>query len=205
VPRNVVAVLAAVACALAPAAPARAGQARDVVERFHAALLEVMQQAVSLDAPARYSRLAPRVEESFHLPLMIRIASGSHWDRAGEAERQRLVAAFTRMSVGTYAHRFDGFSGERFETDGESPGPGSTVLVRTRIVEPDGGSVALTYVLKQAGAEGFRIVDVLLAKGVSELAVRRSEYQTILAERGVAGLAAALDEKADALVGASGG
>jgi phospholipid transport system substrate-binding protein len=203
VPRSLLAVLAA-ACLLAPAAPARAGPATDVVERFHAALLEVMKQARSLDARARYERLAPRVEESFHLALMIRIASGSYWDGADATQRERLVAAFTRMSVGTYAHRFDGWSGERFETDGEAPGPGGTVLVRTRIVESDGESVALTYVMKPAGVGSFRIVDVLLAKGVSELAVRRSEYQSILAQGGVAGLAAALDRKADELVGAPG-
>ena len=46
----------------------------------------------------------------------------------------------------------------------------------------------------------WKIVDVL-AEGISELAVRRSEYRNVLKTRGVDGLAAVLDKKADGLVG----
>ena len=195
-PRRAAALAWAVAALVgAPAqAPADDDGPVAVVEAFHAALLDVMRQAEQLGVQERYRRLETPVKTAFHLPLMIQIASAGAWQQANEDQRHRLVAAFERMSVGNYAHRFDGWSGESFETVAETPGPRRTVLVETRIVRPDDDPVELTYVVKTVG-DGYRIVDVLLARGVSELAVRRSEYQAVLAGEGVEGLIAALDRK----------
>lgn len=44
-----------------------------------------------------------------------------YWAKGTDAERQRLTEAFERMSVATYADRFDGFSGESFQTIGQKP------------------------------------------------------------------------------------
>lgn len=170
-----------------------------VVEAFHAALLGVMKEAEALPVEARFERLEEPVKQAFYLPLMIRIASGGFWQQASEEQQQRLLAAFERMSVGSYAYRFDGYSGEVFETVGEAPGPRGTTLVETRIVRPDDDPVRLVYVMRPV-ADGYRIVDVLLTHGVSELAVRRSEYQSVLEREGVEGLIAALDRKADDLI-----
>lgn len=193
----------AAALALAPAGARAADSAPSgpvaVVETFHAALLDVMKHADELGLAGRYERLEKPVETAFHLPLMIRIASGGYWHKASEAQQEALVAAFERMSVGTYANRFDGWSGESFETVGERPGPRGTTLVETRIVRPDDDPVRLVYVVRDVGGE-FRIVDVLLDRGVSELATRRSEYQGVLERSGVDGLIAALDHKADELL-----
>jgi len=182
--------------------PARAenenGSARAVVEQFHASLLSVMKDAKALGVKGRYDRLAPEIEHAFHLPLMIRVATGSFWGKATEAQRQQLIKAFTRFSVGTYAVQFNGYSGEVFKTVGERPGPQNTVLVHTRIVDHD-KPVDLTYVTKRIKNQ-WRIIDVLLANDVSELAVRRSEYRQLLKKGGIDGLIVALNDKADALV-----
>jgi phospholipid transport system substrate-binding protein len=197
------ALVLAAGLALAPAG-ARATEAAPsgpvaTVETFHAALLDVMKHADELGVAGRYRRLEKPVETAFYLPLMIRIASGGYWPKASEAQQKALVAAFERMSVGTYANRFDGWSGESFETVGEKPGPRGTTLVETRIVRPDEDPVRLVYVVRDVGG-AFRIVDVLLDRGVSELATRRSEYQGVLHRSGVDGLIQALDHKGDELL-----
>ncbi len=182
--------------------PAAAGATADtpsaVVEGFHGNLLAVMKEAGELGVKGRYRRLESAVASAFDLQRMIRIASGSYWKKAAPAKREALLAGFARMSVGTYAAQFDGFSGEAFETLGEKPGPQGTVLVKTRIVRPDDSPVGLTYVLKQADA-GWRIADVLLDDSISQLAVRRSEYRRVLRKNGVDGLIAVLNRKADEL------
>ena len=114
------AVLAApgVAVALAQAATPRA-----VIERLHAGLLEVMQDAAELDYEARYRRLEPVLQASYDFPFMTRIAVGPAWGDLDEAQRAQLVELFTEMSIASYAARFDGYGGERFETLGEEPAP----------------------------------------------------------------------------------
>ncbi len=189
--------LAGVLTAL-PAA-AQEDPARTVIQRFQKSLLAVMKEAKSLGVTGRYQRLQPRIEEAFHLPLMIRVATGSFWRKADKEQRSRLVAAFKRLSVSTYANRFDGYSGQVFKIVDQRPGPQKTVLVKTRIVSPGDSPARLTYVVKEYKGQ-WRIVDILLDDDISELAVRRSEYRRLLKQKGVDGLIATLNDKADELV-----
>ncbi len=189
--------LAGVLTAL-PAA-AQEDPARTVIQRFQKSLLAVMKEAKSLGVTGRYQRLQPRIEEAFHLPLMIRVATGSFWRKADKEQRARLVAAFKRLSISTYANRFDGYSDQVFEIVDQRPGPQKTVLVKTRIVSPGDSPARLTYVVKEFKGQ-WRIVDILLDNDISELAVRRSEYRRLLKQKGVDGLIATLNDKADGLV-----
>ena len=153
-----------------------------------------MKDAQKLGIDGRYKQLQPILEKSFDFERMIAIAAGSYWTNADEAQRRRLLAAFTELSITTYAARFNGFSGESFEMLGQRQGPRDTTLVDTRLNRTDGPPVPITYVMAERDGE-WRIVDVLLEKSISELAVRRSEYNQVLRTSGTEGLSETLDEK----------
>jgi len=170
-----------------------------VVEVFHEALLATMKDAEALGVEGRFTKLEPAVSSAFHLPAMIQVASGSHWKKADEKAQDQLIAAFSRLSVATYAAQFDGYSGQSFETLGNKPGPQKTTLVETRIVNPGDDSVAITYVMKKAKGV-WRIVDVLVDTGISELARKRSEYRRVLKAGGIPALVDTLKKKADDLL-----
>ena len=166
-----------------------------LVEEFHASLMEVMHAAKALDFDGRYARLKPSIENSFHLPVMMQIATGSFWRKASPKQKAQLIEVFSDVSVGTYANRFSGFSGQWFQTKITRDGPRNTMLVDTILKNPSNSDVALTYVcLKIEGV--WRIIDVLLDTGISELAVRRSEYSRILRSDGINGLIETLKRKA---------
>ncbi len=182
------------------AGSASAGPARDLVEKFHEELIAVMKQANGITIEKRFQILDPAVRRTFNLPEMIRVASGAVWRSGGDADKSAAAAAFTKMSVSTYASRFDGFSGQRFETVSEAPGPKNSVVVRTRIHRPGDTPVKLTYILRNYAGK-WQAIDVILAGGISELALRHSEYRTILKQGGLGALAAILDKKSDQILG----
>jgi len=183
----------------AGSAAAAAAGARQIIDQFHQSLLSVMKMSEKAGAKARYKVLEPEIGKSFDLRLMIALSAGSYWRSAGDAARNQLTKAFHRFSAATYASRFSGYSGESFATLSATPGPRKTELVRTEIRRTDGPPVALTYVTRLVGA-GWRIVDVLVDDGISEIAVRRSEYQTVLKSDGVDGLIRLLDKKSAELL-----
>lgn len=195
-------VAAQLAFALASFAPAsvlaQGGAPRAVVEEFHARLLAVMKEGPALGHVGRARRLQPEVERTFHLPVMIQVATGTFWRQASPAQQDALVAAFTRFSTATYAKNFKKYAGERFETVAERAGPQNTTLVDTRIVKSDGEAVEITYVMKK-GADAWKVVDVVVDKGISELALRRSEFSRQLKDSGIDSLVATLNRKADEL------
>ncbi|MBL6948508.1 MAG: ABC transporter substrate-binding protein [Rhodospirillales bacterium] len=170
-----------------------------IVTAFHDTLLVVMKEAKALGTKGRYKKLAPRIEESFHLPLMTQVSAGSYWRKATKEQSKKLVTAFSHLSISTYASQFDGYSGQSFATRSVKPGPQNTMLVKTQILDPDSKAVDITYVTRKIKSQ-WRIIDVLLDNGISELAVRRSEYRRILKTGGIEGLIATLNAKADQLL-----
>jgi phospholipid transport system substrate-binding protein len=184
-------VLAAVGTAVAAAQPAAP---RDLIERLHASLLEVMQEADELDYGGRYRLLEPVLQSSYDFPFMTRIAVGPAWGDLDEAQRGQLVALFAEMSTANYAARFDGYGGERFEMLGEEPAPRDTVLVQTRIVPSSEEPIEINYVLRES-EDGWRIIDVLLESKFSELARQRSEFAAVLQGGGASDLVATLERK----------
>ncbi|MGZ9067533.1 MAG: ABC transporter substrate-binding protein, partial [Burkholderiales bacterium] len=75
------------------------------------------------------------------------------------------------------------------------PGPRDAVFVDTQLNRTDGPPVAITYVMAERDGT-WRTIDVLLDKSISELAVRRSEYNQILRSGGIEALSQTLREKA---------
>ncbi|MAF49229.1 MAG: toluene tolerance protein [Rhodospirillaceae bacterium] len=179
---------------------ASAGPASELVEKFHNVLIGVMKKGGNISVQQRYEILSPKVRKTFNLPFMIRIVSGAAWRSANDNDKKALLDAFTKMSVSTYASRFDDYSGQKFETLAESQGPKKSVLVRTRIVSPGDTPVKLTYVVRKF-ADKWRVIDVILAGGISELALRHSEYRAILKKDGPLELAATLSKKSDQILG----
>jgi len=154
-----------------------------VIERFHASILAVLRDAEALGYEGRFRRLAPAVEGAFDLAYMAEKVVGGQWKRLNENERQRWLLTFGQFMKANYAGRFVGYSGQSFETLGNEPGAHGTAIVRTRLHNPAGEDIDLTYRLRSI-APGWRIIDIYLKGTVSELALRRSEYSAVLERDG---------------------
>jgi len=167
---------------------------RAVVEKFHVTLLDAMQKAKTLGYQGRYGLLKPAVDATFDLPAMAEVAAGPPWRNLTDEQKKQFVDVFKRYTYATYASRFDGYDGERFETTGEQPGRNSTVLVNTQLVRPKDEPIALNYLMHQT-EEGPRVIDVFLKGAFSELATKRSEYATVIQREGFPALISRLEAK----------
>ncbi len=179
------------------ATPAAAAGQEDgpaaVVERFQGVLLSVMKDADKLGYTGRYKRLAPAVEESHDLPGITEFAAGKYWQQLSDGQRSQLIATFSEWSISTYAHRFDGFAGERFKTVSTERGLRGEAVVRSDFIKPDGETIRFEYVLRQR-EKGWRIVNIIV-DGVSDLAIRRSEFASIIRSEGFDALIKKLKDK----------
>ena len=157
--------------------------AATLVRDFNATLLQAMKNAPALGYAGRRDLLSPKLVAVFHLPVMARIAVGSHWRSLTPEQQAKLVEVFTRMTVATYANRFDGWSGESFEMRGEEAVRDKTVLIKTALLRPKDEPVEINYLMREF-SDGWRVIDVYLKQAYSELATRRSEYSSIISRNG---------------------
>ena len=179
---------------LSPATIAQdAPSASQVIADFQSELLDVMKRADELGYEGRYRRLAPAVELSHSLPLLARVSVGRNWKKLNAQQKQTLIDTFGRLSVATYAHQFDGYSGEAFEIVSEEVTNRGDKHVRTILIKADGQEVHLDYVLRNK-ASRWMIINII-ADGVSDLALKRSEYSAILRREGFEALIDKLNGK----------
>jgi phospholipid transport system substrate-binding protein len=167
------------------------------VRGFYDTLLGTMKNGQILGQSGRYARLVPVVDRVFDVASMTRLAIGSSWATLPPAQQQQLIEAFRHYIAATYADRFDSYSGEQLQVTGEQR-YNADVIVQTKIVKSDGETTTLNYLMRQ-NQGSWRISDVYLDGTISQLAVQRSEFNSILRREGVDGLVMALNRKADLL------
>ena len=185
--------------ALSPITPASSSAAATKIQSFYDALLSTMKDGPAIGPKGRYERLKPVIGLTFDIPYMAQAVVGLVWASASAAEQQEMANAFRRYVTATYADRFDSYSGQQFQVSGEQL-RGTNTIVDTRIVKADGKPVIIKYLMRQNGGE-WRIADVYLDGTISELATRRSEFSSIVRQKGIDGLTAILNQKADTVVG----
>lgn len=165
-----------------------------VIERLNTTLIDVMRQATRLGYQGRLERLEPVLKATFNYPLMARVSVSKHWAGLTTDQKRQLSNEFARLSSATFASRFNGFSGERFEIVEQKEQRRNSILVETRLVKPSGESVPINYLLRQFDGK-WRIVDVYLDAKFSELAIKRSEFTSVVARSGFDSLIALIEDR----------
>lgn len=164
-----------------------------VVEHFQEILIEVMKNAEQWGYEGRYERLAPVVRQTHDLPIIVRVAVGRYWGQFSKDQKKLLVDTFSELSIATYAFRFDGYSGQTFRTLSAERLHNDEAVVQTAFVESDGDTRRFDYILRRT-EDGWHIVNIIV-DGVSDLALKRAEYTSILRREGFDSLITKLEEK----------
>ena len=169
--------------------------AREVVEDFQSELIEVMKQGKELGYDGRFKKLYGPVTESHDLTKIVRIVIGRQWEGLSAEQQARLVDVFSRLSVASYAHNFKEFDDESFRFESEEETARGGMIVHSYMVIPNDKDVKFDYMLKKKG-NTWKIINII-ANGVSDLALKRSEYTAVLKREGFDALVAKISEKID--------
>jgi len=186
------AVILASLCVSAPAAYAQTDPAATQVEGFDSVLLSVMKQADALGVRGRERKLTPAIQQAFNLPAMTRFAVGPAWATMSDADHAALIAAFTRYTAASYAHNFNGYSGERFTVDPGVVTRGPDKIVKTKLVPGHGEPVEIDYRMRSDGG-AWKIIDVFFEGSISQLTTRRSDFAATLSQGGASALISHMD------------
>jgi phospholipid transport system substrate-binding protein len=167
--------------------------ARQVVEEFQNELLDVMKQGKALGFQGRYDKLDVAVKKSHDLPKIARIVVGKQWEELTPEQQTKLETVFSRLSVSAYAHNFKDYAGESFNFISEEETGRGGVVMHTNLRIPGEKDVKFDYMMKKKD-EGWRIINII-ADGVSDLALKRSDYTSVLSREGFDALIAKITEK----------
>lgn len=169
-------------------------QATQVVDDFQAKLISVMKQGDKLNFEQRSAQLRPVLIKTHNMVRMTRAVMGRNWKGLPQEQKKQLITKLIDLSVASYAHHFSSFSGQSFAVKSVEK-VRSQIYVKTFLVLPDDDDVSIDYLLKKKG-DSWRIINIL-SKGVSDIALKRSEYGAIMKKSGFEVLLAEISIKVE--------
>ncbi len=181
---------AAVAAPASAAAQANAVTPKATIDTLDAALLKAMQGGSKMGYQGRYAVVSPVVRKVYDFDQIARLTLGGHWSKLTPAQQKQFVGVLADYTAATYAARFDNYEGERFAVvNSETIQPGTEGVFSTLTMR-NGKVHHFDYLLQQQDGQ-WRVVNVV-ADGVSDLSLKRSEYDETIKRKGFPALIAHL-------------
>lgn len=165
-------------------------------------LKSVMHAGRATPFADRAASLTPVVQRAFSLPTVLQASVGPRYTSLPADQQADLLTVFTQYTVASYVANFDADSGDRFVVNPETRTVGGDQVVSSLIVPRGGAQTKLDYQVRQGGA-GWQIVDVLIDGSISQVAVQRSDFRSLLSSGSAMKLIESLRRKTASL--ASGG
>lgn len=167
--------------------------AEQVVIILQDGLIQAMQQGQKIGYRDRLKLLAPIIQQTHDLAAIIRSVLGTHWIKLDADQQQAITQVFQENSIATYADRFNQYDGEQFKIVEQAQLPRGRILIRSQLIRTDGNPVNFDYVMNKS-SESWRIINIVV-DGVSDLALKRAEYNAVLQKNGIAALIDMLEQK----------
>ena len=163
------------------------------VERLNTVLVDVMRNAETLGFQGRVDQLEPVLTEAFAFDQMARLILGpDDFSALSPDDRAAYVDAFTRMSIATFAARFNRYAGQQIQLADEREIRPGQVLVETVLQVPGRDAISLDYVVREIDGS-WRILDVFLDRRISEVARQRADFTAVYRRQGLTGLLAEIE------------
>jgi len=170
---------AAIAAQSPDAVPEQQGAAPEaVVARLETALIENMKAGDSMTFDDRFASLRPLLAEIMAVERMGRYVFGRDWASFEQSQREAFSEIFLDLSAATYAGQFRKFDGESFEPVAVQRQSEDRAVVKRLLTTGSGRQIAFDYLMTRDDAH-WQIVTII-TDGVSDLAIKRTQYQSIL-------------------------
>lgn len=177
-----------------PAMAAVTDEAKIFVDHVGGTALKTLQDASLSDAEKR-STLNALFAKSVDIPYVAKFVLGRYWRTATPEQQKAYLTAYEPFLIKNYVGRIAKYSGQTYKLTDSKPTDGGAV-VSMILHTPDGSSpdVIVNYRLNKVEG-GFKVIDIVV-EGVSLLNTQRSEFSSVVSNRGLDYLISALEKKA---------
>lgn len=169
-----------------PGQPDSLSGAATTIARLHTALIGVSGGLETMALKERYTALEPAITGTHDLPYIARFSMRRYWGDLTGDQHAEFIDVFSRLSISTYVSRFAGVTDETFGISGQRKTSRGHVEVTGTLLQNNGKALDIIYVLHQSAGD-WRIINILV-DGVSDLALKRAEYQRMYTDGGFPGL-----------------
>ena len=141
-----------------------------------------------------YNLIKNLVAQTYNVEKMISIIIGKKWNQIKVVKQKEIISVFNEYVIKNYIKRFKKIKQIDFENLGSKEVRKNYFLVKTKLKILKEDDVKIDYLLIKNNEE-WKIFDVLLAGSVSEIATKKSEFNSFISNNNIEGLIQALKSK----------
>ena len=156
------------------------------IESLHNALLAIAHMNGEDNFDKKYSLLEPTIKKSFDFRKIAELVTGRYWENGLKSEQENFEKSLLSTAVHNYVLNFEGNSSLQFELVKKKIRKNKAVI-EASLISSEETITKLKYVLYKREERWF-IVNVV-AKGVSDLSLKRSDYMRFLESNSLGDLA----------------
>ena len=149
------------------------------VDSFHLALVNAMQAD---SAVTRKTIIDEAIGKYFNVQTIARISLGRNWRTLDSEKQSAYIALMTELISSSYTSRFNNYDGQTFVIVESSSIASNRTRVKS-VLNTNSEVVNLDYQLLTRN-DTWRIYDIV-ANGVSDLSLKRSNYAALFASGGL--------------------
>ena len=158
------------------------------VDSFHLALVNAMQAD---SAVTRKTIIDKAIDKYFNVQTIARISLGRNWRTLDSEKQSAYIALMTELISSSYTSRFNDYDGQTFVIVESSSIASNRTRVKS-VLNTNSEVVNLDYQLLTRD-DTWRIYDIV-ANGVSDLSLKRSNYAALFASGGLEAVIADIRE-----------
>tara|TARA_Y100001968_G_C19178106_1_gene629007 strand:+ start:82 stop:684 length:603 start_codon:yes stop_codon:yes gene_type:complete len=162
------------------------------IESLHSALLTIARLDGENNFEKKYSLLEPTISKCFDFRKIAKLVTGRYWENGLKSEQEDFEQSLLSTAVHNYVLNFDRNSGLQFELV-EKKIRKNKAVIETSLISSDESITKLKYVLYKKEERWF-IVNVV-ARGVSDLSLKRADYMRFLESNSLGNLAKKLNAR----------
>lgn len=174
-----------------PRVAAAADDPKAFVQGIGDQVIKVLQQNLPRDKTGQ--QLNAIWLDAFDVDGIGRAVLGKNWKKATDEQRKAYMELFPKYVAKLYAIQFSDYSGETFAVKGSKTTSDGATIVNAEIDQPQGEPIKLDFIVQNAG-QSLKVTDVKV-EGVSLLVTKRSEFDSVVAQKGIDGLIQAMRQK----------
>lgn len=155
--------------------------------------IDILRQTDENDLDKREAVFRNILTEGFDLRAIGRLILGKHWRTASEKQRDDYLNLFSEYVLRTYSSMLGGYTGESFQIGQARPVGKADIEVDSRIVSPESPPVPVEWRVRMINQK-YKVIDVKV-EGVSMVITKRSEFASVIKNKGFDGLLNALQPR----------
>ena len=141
-----------------------------------------------------YNLIKNLVAQTYNVEKMVSIIIGKKWTQIKVVKQKEIISVFNEYVIKNYIKRFKKIKQIDFENLSSKEVRKNYFLVKTKLKILEEDDVKIDYLLIKNNEE-WKIFDVLLAGSVSEIATKKSEFNSFISNNNIEGLIQALKSK----------